>query len=57
MALEHVVVDETERLYIRAYAWYKLMRHWGALRWEDTRHLRPETFQVRARHLCRVKAE
>ena len=48
-ALEKVVMDEATPLYTRAYAWFKLLRHWCALRWEDTRHLRPDSFQIRAR--------
>ena len=34
--LELVVRDEDRPLYHRAFAWYRLFRHWASLRWDDT---------------------
>ena len=51
MAIERVVVSEEVPHVIRAYAWLKLLRHWTALRWDDTTGIRPSLFQRRARGL------
>ena len=44
-----MVRDEEKARYQRAFAWYRLLRHWAALRWDDTQGLVPATLQRRAR--------
>ena len=36
MAWEQVVCDEEQLRYTRAYAWFKLVKIWGAMRFSDT---------------------
>ena len=36
MCLEFLVMVDEESLYIRLYAWFKLVKLWGMLRWSDT---------------------
>jgi hypothetical protein len=48
-AVEKVVLDETVPMYIRGYAWYRLLRHWASLRFSDTGGLPPSTVIRRAR--------
>ena len=36
MCLEFLVMIDEESLYIRLYAWFKLVKLWGMLRWSDT---------------------
>ena len=48
-ALEKVVRDTDLPLFHRAYAWYRLFRHWACLRWDDTAGLGPSGLEVRAR--------
>merc|ERR1712127_565783 len=48
-ALEALVVDEHAQLYPRAFAWYRLFRHWSSLRWDDTQALLPGSLERRAR--------
>ena len=48
-ALEDLVVDEGAQLYPRAFAWYRLFRHWSSLRWDDTQALLPASLERRAR--------
>ena len=43
MAWEQVVGDESQLRYIRAYAWFKLLKIWGAMRFSDTTGVRVET--------------
>ena len=50
-ALEKVVVDDSIPLYVRAYNWYRLMRHWASIRFSDTAGLPPGTLSRRARGL------
>ena len=47
--LELVVRDEDRPLYHRAFAWYRLFRHWASLRWDDTQALLPSSLERRAR--------
>ena len=49
IALEMAVLDTTRPLYHRAFAWYRLFRHWASLRWDDTQGLVPSTFERRTR--------
>ena len=48
-AFERTVVDEQAALYTRAFAWYRLFRHWSSLRWDDTQALSPHSLKRRAR--------
>ena len=48
-AMEADVLDETQPLFIRAYAAYRLLRHWGSLRFDDTSGLAPNGVERRAR--------
>ena len=48
-ALEHAVLDEERPTFQRAYAWYRLFRHWASLRFGDTSFLNPATLERRAR--------
>ena len=41
MALEHTVTSSHDAAYIRVSAWTRLLRHWLALRWDDTMHMSP----------------
>ena len=47
--LESVVRDEDRPLYQRAFAWYRLFRHWASLRWDDTQALLPSRLERRSR--------
>ena len=47
--LELVVRDDGRPLYHRAFAWYRLFRHWASLRWDDTQALLPATLERRSR--------
>ena len=47
--LEMVVRDSDRPLYHRAFAWYRLFRHWASLRWDDTQALLPSSLERRAR--------
>ena len=46
-AFEAKVVDEDAALYTRAFAWYRLFRHWSSLRWDDTQALSPHSLRRR----------
>ena len=48
-ALERTVNDQDQPRFIRAYAWYRLFRHWASLRFDDTSGLSPQDLQIRAR--------
>ena len=43
---EFVVMEETERSYVRVYAWYKLIKLWAMLRWNDTLGVPPMRMQM-----------
>ena len=49
MELEAAVRDLDRPLYHRAFAWYRLFRHWASLRWDDTQGLAPGSLERRAR--------
>ena len=48
-ALELAVLNEELPAFHRAYAWYRLFRHWASLRFDDTSGLSPESLVRRAR--------
>ena len=45
MGLEFVVMTEDAPVYKRIFAWYKLVKLWGALRWDDTLGCPPSSFR------------
>ena len=47
VAWEHVVLATSEKPYIRVFAWFKLVKLWGALRWDDTLGIPPAMMDVR----------
>ena len=49
VSFEFLVGDASKPAYIRLYAWTKLIRHWGALRWSDLLNAPP--------HLARLSAD
>ena len=49
--LEKVVVDEERPGFQRAYAWYRCVRHWAGMRFDDTAGLAPSSLTMRARGL------
>ena len=51
LAFEQVVADLGRPVYQRAFAWYRLLRHWASLRWDDTQGINPESLDRRARGL------
>ena len=48
-ALERLVSDTDSPVFIRGYAWYRLLRHWASLRFGDTAGLPPSTLLAKAR--------
>ena len=42
---EFVVMDRTQHNYIRLYAWFKLVKLWGMLRWSDTTGIPAESLK------------
>ena len=48
-ALETAVGDTDLPLFRRGYAWYRLLRHWACLRFDDTAGLAPDSLERRAR--------
>ena len=51
LAFEEVVADLGRPVYQRAFAWYRLLRHWASLRWDDTQGINPGSLDRRARGL------
>ena len=49
VALEQRVAQESKPLFIRAYAWYRLLRHWCSLRYSDAEGCSPQSLRTRAR--------
>ena len=43
---EFVVMEESERGYVRVYAWHKLVKLWAMLRWNDTQGIPPLRMQL-----------
>ena len=52
--LEKAVLDESRPTFQRAYAWYRLLRHWASLRYHDTSGMPPATLSKRTRGLYGV---
>ena len=49
-ATEHVVLGE-DSAFVRLYSWPRLLRHWTAKRWFDTKGVHPSLLARRARGL------
>ena len=49
--VENIVVGEAPN-FIRLYAWFRLVRHWAALRFDDTMEIRPSQIEKRSRGLA-----
>ena len=47
--LEKVVVDVSRPSFHRAYAWYRCVRHWASMRFDDTAGLAPSSLTMRVR--------
>ena len=45
LAWEKVVAAESEKEYIRVFAWFKLVKLWAALRWDDTMGIPPSSIE------------
>ena len=52
VAFEEVVMNTHEALFVRCFAWYRLLRHWTAMRWDDTVGLNPTQLRPMARGLA-----
>ena len=50
--IETVVVDTAARPFARFYAWYRLVRHWSAMRFDDTLGVCPGSITERARGIA-----
>ena len=50
--IESVVVDTAARPFARFYAWYRLVRHWSAMRFDDTLGVCPGSITERARGIA-----
>ena len=46
LAMEAAVMDEEMPVYKRVFTWYKLVRIWGSLRFDDALHVRPEALTL-----------
>lgn len=47
LAWEKVVVATGEKAYIRVFAWFKLIKLWAALRWDDTMGIPPSSIDFK----------
>ncbi|CAE8621173.1 unnamed protein product, partial [Polarella glacialis] len=45
VAMEMVVLDSSETLYVRGFSWFKLLKLWTAMRWSDTTGLSPASIK------------
>ena len=43
---EEMVMSPDEKKYIRVFAWFKLIKLWGALRWDDTMGIPPASLEM-----------
>ena len=51
LQLEELVLDTSKPLFQRGFAWFRLLRHWASLRWDDSQGLNPGSFKKLARGL------
>ena len=49
---EDVVMNEGATSFARFYAWYRLIRHWTAMRFDDTMGIRPDLIVEKARGIA-----
>ena len=56
VALESEVLNKERPLFHRGFAWYRLLRHWASLRWNDSQALPPSTLELRSRGLTGLLA-
>ena len=47
-SFERFVCDTPQRLYIRLFAWYRLVRFWSSMRFDDHRGLVPTAMTLRS---------
>ena len=43
---EEMVMKEDEKKYVRVYSWFKLVKLWAALRWDDTMGIPPDCLEL-----------
>ena len=43
---EEMVMKEDEKQYVRVYSWFKLVKLWAALRWDDTMGIPPDCLEL-----------
>ena len=43
---EEIVVKAEEKKYVRVFAWFKLVKLWAALRWDDTMGIPPASLEM-----------
>ena len=48
-AVEELIMDVRVLKFIRFYGWTRLVRHWSAMRWDDTMGLKPASLEMRPR--------
>ena len=46
LAWEELVVRPNEKPYVRVFAWFKLLKLWAALRWDDTMGIPPSSLEL-----------
>ena len=46
LAWEMVLMNDAEKNYVRIYAWFKLLKLWAALRWDDTMGIPPSSIDL-----------
>ena len=54
VAFEKVVLDTSRPRFQRAFAAFRLLRHWASLRWDDTQGLAPRSLERMARGVAGV---
>lgn len=53
---ERVVVNKDFGLFLRVYAWLRLVKYWATLRWDDLMWMDPATVQISSRGLAATLA-
>ena len=51
VAMERMVLDDTQAVYVRYYAWLRLIKYWASLRFDDLRWVDPATVVITAEGL------
>ena len=54
IAMEEMVVDDDAMPFSRAYAWYRLVKVWAGLRFDDTRGTPNRSMELRDNHLVGI---